>query len=80
MNEQKAILTWLPFTANSTTTTQKQSDYVVERSSFPLIALVWLKIGRYRGQNRLYGNQAFGFLWQSVLKYNLAEGWFRHDD
>ena len=30
---------WLPFTANSTTTTQKQSDYVVERSSFPLIVL-----------------------------------------
>ena len=46
---------WFPFTANSTTTTQKQSDYVVELSSLPLIALFWLKIGRCRGRNRLYG-------------------------
>ena len=31
---------WFLFTANSTTTTQKQSDYVIEQSSFPLIAFV----------------------------------------
>ena len=37
---------------------KKQSDYVVEQSSFPLIALFWLKIGRCRGRNWLYGNQA----------------------
>ena len=37
---------------------KKQSDYVVEQSSFPLIALFWLKICRCRGQNWLYGNQA----------------------
>ena len=37
---------------------KKQSDYVVEQSSFPLIALFWLKIGRCRGRNWLNGNQA----------------------
>ena len=30
---------WFPFTANSTTKTQKQSDYKVDKSSFTLIAL-----------------------------------------
>ena len=44
--------------ANATTTTQKQSDYEVEQSSFPLIALFWLKLGRCRGQNWLNGSQA----------------------
>ena len=38
--------------------TQKESDYVIEQSSFLLIALFWLKIGRCRGRNWLYGNQA----------------------
>ena len=38
---------------------KKQSDCVVEQSSFPLIALFWLKIGRCRGRNWLYGNQDF---------------------
>ena len=33
---------------------KKQSDYLVEQSSFPLIALIWLKIGRCHGRNRLY--------------------------
>ena len=28
-----------------------QSDYVVEQSSFTLIALFWLEIGRCRGRN-----------------------------
>ena len=37
---------------------KKQSYYVLELSSLPLIALFWLKIGRCRGRNRLYGNQA----------------------
>ena len=32
---------------------QKQSDYVVEQLSFPLIALFWLKIGRCRGRSWL---------------------------
>ena len=36
---------------------KKQSDYVVEQSSFPLIALFWLKNGRCRGRKWLYGNQ-----------------------
>ena len=31
---------------------------MVEQSSFPLIALFWLKIGRCRGRNWLNGNQA----------------------
>ena len=31
------IKAWFPFTANSTTMTQKQIDYVVEQSFFPLI-------------------------------------------
>ena len=37
---------------------KKQSDYVVGKSSFALIALFGLKIGRCRGRNWLYGNQA----------------------
>ena len=37
---------------------KKQSGYVVEQSSFPLLALFWLKIGRCRGRNWLNGNQA----------------------
>ena len=39
---------------------KKQNDYVVEQSSFPLIALFFLKIGRCRGRNWLYGNHALG--------------------
>ena len=35
---------------------------MVEQSSFPLIALFWLKIGRCRGRNWLNGNQALGWL------------------
>ena len=46
------------YTANATTTTQKQSDYKVEQSSFTLIALFRLEIGRCRGRNWLNGNQA----------------------
>ena len=46
------------YTTNATTTTQKQSDYKVEQSSFTLIALFLLKIGRCRGRNWLNGNQA----------------------
>ena len=44
---------WFPFTANSTTTTQKQSDYQVDKSSFTLIALFWLEIGCCRGRKWL---------------------------
>ena len=47
------------YTANGTTTTQKQSDYKDEQSSFTLIALFLLEIGRCRGRNWLNGNQAF---------------------
>ena len=43
------------------TTTQKQSDYKVEQSSFMLNALFLLEIGRCRGDNWLNGNQAAGF-------------------
>ena len=46
------------YTTNATTTTQKQSDYKVEQSSFTLIALFWLENGRCRGRNWLNGNQA----------------------
>ena len=48
------------YTANATTTTQKQSDCKVEQSSFTLITLFSLKIGhcRGRGRNWLNGNQA----------------------
>ena len=45
-------------TANATTTTQKQSEYKVEQSSFKLIALFGLEIGRCRGRNWLNENQA----------------------
>ena len=45
------------YTANATTTTQKQSDYKVEQSSFTLTTLFSLEIGRCRGRNWLYGNQ-----------------------
>ena len=46
------------YTANATTTTQKQSDCKIEQSSFKLIALFRLEIGRCRGRNWLNGNQA----------------------
>ena len=46
------------YTTNATTTTQKQSDYEVEQSSFTLIVLFWLENGRCRGRNWLNGNQA----------------------
>ena len=36
---------------------KKQSDYVLEQSSLPLIALFWLKIGRCRGRNWLNGTR-----------------------
>ena len=39
---------------------------MVEQSSLPLIALFWPKIGRCRGRNRLYGNQALQGLQQSL--------------
>ena len=41
------------YIANTTTTTQKQSDYKVEHSSFMLIALFYIEIGRCRGRNWL---------------------------
>ena len=37
---------------------KKQSDYLIEQSSLPLIALFLLQIGCCRGRNLLYGNQA----------------------
>ena len=46
------------YTTNATTTTQKQSDYKVEQSSFTLIALFLLEISCCRGRNWLNGNQA----------------------
>ena len=70
------------YTANATTTTQKQSDYKVEQSSFTLIALFWLEIGRCRGRNWLNGNQALSPVLISLnnrrywLKTKrLPEGW-----
>ena len=45
------------YTANATTTTQKQSDYKVEQSSFTLI-----EIGRCCGRNWLNGNQVLSQL------------------
>ena len=45
-------------TANITTTTQKQSSYKVEQSSFTLIALFGYKISLCHGCNWLDGNQA----------------------
>ena len=57
------------YTANATTTTQKQSDYKVEQSSFKLIALFSLKIGRCRGRNWLNGNQAL----RSLLRHFMVD-------
>ena len=54
------------YTASDTTTTQKQSDYKVEQSSFTLIALFWFEIGRCRGRNWLNGNQGSGRIFLSV--------------
>ena len=56
------------YTANATTTTQKQSDYKVEQSSFTLIALFWLEIGRCRGRNWLNGNQALCSFYHESLR------------
>ena len=50
------------YTTNTTTTTQKQSDYKVEQSSFTLIALFLLETGRCRGRNWLNGDQALGLI------------------
>ena len=47
------------YTANTTTKTQKQSDYNVEQSSFTLIVLFSLEIGRCPGRNWLNRNQAY---------------------
>ena len=47
------------YTANATTTTQKQRNYKVEKSSVTLISLFLLKIGGCRGRNWLNGNQAY---------------------
>ena len=44
---------------------KKQNNYMVEQSSFPLIALFWLKIGRCR--NWLHGNQALDSMITVVL-------------
>ena len=46
------------YTANATTTTQKQSDYKVEQSSFTLIGLFSLEVCRCLGRNWLNGNRA----------------------
>ena len=46
------------YTANATTTTQKQSDYKkVEQSTFTLMTLFGFEIGPCRGRNWLNGNQ-----------------------
>ena len=45
------------YTSNAMTTTQKQSDYKVEQSSFTLIALFWLEIGNCRGRDWLNENR-----------------------
>ena len=47
-------------------TAQKQSDYKVEQSSFALIALFYLEIGRCRGRNWFNGNQAQGGIFTNV--------------
>ena len=46
---------------------KKQSDYVFEQSSSPLIALFWLKIGHCRGRNWIYGNQALTIMQNNNL-------------
>ena len=60
-----------PYTANATTTTQKQSDYKVEQSSFTPIALFQFQVGRCRGRNLLNGNQAseITLLMSNLLKH-----------
>ena len=44
--------------ATTTTTTQKQSDYKIEQSSFTPIILFQLEIGHCRGRNWINQNQA----------------------
>ena len=46
---------------------KKQSDYLDEQSSFPLIALFWSKIDHCRGRNWLYGNQAITLIVLSCI-------------
>ena len=43
-DRKKSLRSGFHYTTNATTTTQKQSDYKVEQSSFSLIALFWLEI------------------------------------
>ena len=45
---------------------KNRSDYVVEQSSFPLIALFWLKIGRCRGRNWRDGNKALRLIFNFI--------------
>ena len=67
------------YTANATTTTQKQSDYKVEQSSFTLIALFCLENDRCRGRNWLNRNQAKpGFTINNsaiVIIFNTTSEW-----
>ena len=46
-----------------------QSSYVVERSSFTLIALFWLEIGRRPRRNWPHGNQALSLMSVDYLNY-----------
>ena len=50
-------ITWFHLQQTPQPRHKKQRDYVVEQSSFPLIALFWLKIAPCRGRNWLFGNQ-----------------------
>ena len=47
---------------------KKQSDYLVKRSSFTLIALVWLEIGLCGGRNWPYRNQALGVTYVALIE------------
>ena len=58
MEQTLVIKPGFHYTANAMTTTQTQSDYKVEQSSFTLIALFLLEIGHCRSRNWLNGNQA----------------------
>ena len=49
---------WFSLQGKTTTTIQKQNNHKVEQSSFMLIALFELEIGRFRGHNSLNGKQA----------------------
>ena len=58
---------WFPFTANSTTKTQKPKRLCGWPVILPTNRFVLAQIGRCRGRNWLYGNQALSYYFHTMV-------------